>query len=170
MKFTRVSLVVFFASAFFAALLPAATAVVKNLLSPTTQLTAWQFEEADDAKGSLKTEENSVAITASKVDGTEWHIQAYQFGFELTNGKEYVATFQAKASAKRSAQVYVGVNEDDYHAVGLDEVFAVTPEWKTFKFTFTAADVAAKGNNRLGFLVGQEIGTVWIKDLTLVAK
>lgn len=170
MKSRRLSFVGFFASLALAALLPAATEAAKNLLAPTAQLTAWQFEEADDAKGSLKTEENAVVVTASKVDGTDWHVQAYQFGFELSNGKEYVVTFQAKASAKRSAQVYVGVNEDDYHSVGLDEMFAVTPEWKNFKFTFTAAEVAAKGNNRLGFLVGQEVGTVWIKDLTLVAK
>jgi hypothetical protein len=158
------------ACAAFVATLPAAVEAVKNLLAPTAQLTAWQFEEIDDAKGTMKAEAGALALTASKIDGTEWHVQAYQAGLELANGTEYTVTFKARASAKRTAQVYAGVNEDDYHAVGLDEVITLAPEWKDFKFTFKADGVAARHNNRLGFLVGQETGTVWIKDLVLVAK
>lgn len=142
----------------------------KNLLAPTVKTTAWQFEETDGAKGSLKADGDALALAAAKVDGTEWHVQAYQAGLDLVNGKDYVVTFKARASAKRSAQIYVGVNEDDYHAVGLDEVVELTPEWKTFAFTFKADCVAPKANNRLGFLIGQEVGAVWIKDLTLAAK
>ncbi len=97
-------------------------------------------------------------------------MQAYQAGLELANGQQYTVAFQARASAKRDAQVYVGVNDDDYHAVGLDEVIALTPEWKKFQFTFQAETAAPKNNNRLGFLVGQEVGTVWIKDVTLLKK
>jgi hypothetical protein len=147
----------------------AATTTLKNLLAPTAQANAWQFEENDDAKGTLKIEDGAVALAASKVDGTDWHVQAYQTGIGLVNGKDYTVTFQARASAKRNAQIYVGVNEDDYHAVGLDEMIVLAPDWKKFSFTFKA-DGAATKNNRLGFLVGQEVGTVWIKDLALVAN
>jgi hypothetical protein len=142
----------------------------KNLLAPTAKIAAWQFEETDDAKGSIKTDGDALAIAAAKIDGTEWHVQAYQAGLDLADGKDYVVTFKARASAKRSTQIYVGVNEDDYHAIGLDEVLELTPEWKTFTFTFKADGVAPKANNRLGFLVGQEVGAVWIKELTLTAK
>ena len=139
------------------------------LLKPTADLKSWQFEETDGAKGAVKVDDGAFALTATKVDYTDWHVQAFQAGLDLGEGKEYVLSFAARSSVKRVAQVYVGINEDDYHAVGLDEVLSLSSEWKSFTFTFKAEGVAAK-NNRLGFIVGQETGTVWLKDVTLAPK
>lgn len=148
---------------------PAPTSAVKNMLSPTSDVKAWQFELNEDATGTIKADDGAIALAATKVDGTDWHVQAYQTGVEFKDAKEYVVTFKAKASTKRSAQLYAGVNEDDYHSIGLDELIDLTPAWQDFKFTFKADGTAGK-NNRLGFIIGQDTGTVYIKDLVLTAK
>ncbi len=141
----------------------------KNLLKSTSQVDHWQFEQIDDAKAAIAVEGDALVVTVTAVDGTDWHVQVNQPGLDLKNGRTYVVTFKARAAAKRSAQVYAGVNEDDYHAIGLDEVIELTPDWKDFTFTFNAADTAAK-NNRLGFLLGQEKGAVQLRDVVLVEK
>ncbi len=148
----------------------AATApVAGNLLGPTADVKSWKFELTEDGGGAIKSEDGAIAFVVTKVDGTDWHVQAFQTGLDLKAGMEYVLTFRIRASAKRTVQIYAGVNEDDYHPVGLDEVIELTTEWQDLKFTFKADDVAPK-NNRLGFLVGQDPGTVWVKDLVLRAK
>jgi len=145
------------------------TAAPKNLLKPTAKVGNWQFEQLEDAAGTIATEGDALAVTVTKVDGTEWHLQAFQPGLDLKEGRTYVVTFKARAAAQRPAQIYAGVNEDDYHPIGLDEVIDLTPAWRDLTFTFTADSVAAK-NNRLGFSLGQEKGTVWLKDVTLAEK
>ncbi|HTZ21602.1 MAG TPA: carbohydrate binding domain-containing protein [Opitutaceae bacterium] len=147
----------------------AVTAAPKNLLKPTAKVENWQFEQLEEAAGTIATADDALAITVTKVDGTEWHLQAFQPGLDLKEGQTYVVTFKARAAAKRAAQIYAGVNEDDYHPIGLDEVIDLAPAWHDFTFTFTADSVAAK-NNRLGFSLGQEKGPVWLKDVTLTEK
>lgn len=117
----------------------------------------------------MKPDDDAMLFTVAKVDGTEWHLQAYQVGIDLREGGQYVVSFKARASAKRVTQLYVGVNEDDFHPVGLDELIDLGPEWRSFTFTFRARDVAQK-NNRVGFVLGHEKGSIWIKDLTLTPK
>lgn len=148
---------------------PAVAASTTNLLKPFTQTKAWEFEINEDAKGTMKTENGAIALAVNKVDGVDWHVQLYQAGIDLNEGKDYLVTFKARADAKRAALVYAGVNEEDFHSVGLDEPFDLTPAWTEYKFTFKAEGVVPK-NNRLGFIVGQQTGTVYIKDLVLSAK
>jgi Carbohydrate binding domain len=152
---------------------PASPATVpaapKNLLKPTAKIENWQFEQLEDATGTIATEGDALAVTVTKVDGTEWHVQVIQPGLDLKEGKTYVVTGKARASVQRFVQIYAGVNEDDYHPIGLDDTIELTPAWRDFTFTFTAETVAAK-NNRLGFSLGQEKGTVWLKDVTLAEK
>ena len=145
------------------------TAAPKNLLKPTAKIGNWQFEQLEEATGTIATDGDALAITVTKVDGTEWHLQVFQPGLDLKEGKTYVVTGKARASVQRVGQIYAGVNEDDYHPIGLDEALDLTPTWRDFTFTFTADSVAAK-NNRLGFSLGQEKGTIWLKDVTLAEK
>lgn len=141
-----------------------------SMLKPTAKVENWELEQHDGAKANVKTDGDAIAVTVDEITGTDWNVQLIQAGLELKEGKTYEIRFKAKASVPRAIQVYAGVAEDDFHAVGLDEFLNLTKDWTEYKSTFKAESVAAKNNNRLGFLLGQEKGTVWLKDVSLVAK
>ena len=54
---------------------------------------------------------------------------------------------------------------DDYHPIGLAEEFDTDPGFSEFEFTFTATDVVE--NNRIGFIVGRDVGTVHLRNFKL---
>lgn len=141
-----------------------------SLLKPTAKLENWELEQHDGAKATVRVDDDAIAVTVEAITATDWNIQLIQAGLELKEGKTYEVKFKAKASLFRPIQVYAGVTEDDFHAVGLDELLTLTKEWAEHKITFKAENVGAKNSNRLGFLLGQEKGTVWLRDVTLVAK
>lgn len=140
-----------------------------NLAKPAADPKSWQFEEFEEAVGVMKPDGDAISFVTKKVDGTDWHVQAIQAGLELKEGKNYAITFKARSVPKRTIQAYAGVNEDDYHAIGLDDAIDLGPEWREITLTFKAEGVVPK-NNRFGLLLGQETGTVWVKDLAIVAK
>ena len=76
--------------------------------------------------------------------------------------------FKAKTDAMREVSVQGGIDQEDWHLVGLDEKAELGKEWKDFKYTFTAMDVNTKEKkNRVGFVLGGAKGKVWVKDLDL---
>ena len=91
------------------------------------------------------------------VDGTDWHVQAYQVDLDLKDGKDYVVTFKAKASGDRSVHCNAMVDQEDWHAIGLDENVDLTKDWKDHKYEFKAENTVAK-KNRIGFQLGNEKG------------
>ena len=76
---------------------------------------------------------------------------------------------EAKASEDREVQANGGIDQEDWHNIGLDETVAVTKDWKDYTFTITVSEPVAN-NNRIGFALGQAKGKVWFKDVTLTAK
>jgi hypothetical protein len=53
----------------------------------------------------------------------------------------------------------------DFHGIGLNEVVALTENWKDYEYQFRAKDLAL--GNMIQFLLGQQTGTVWIADFTV---
>ena len=88
---------------------------------------------------------------------------------ELENGAEYVVRFKMKSPNNCSVVLLGLVNQDDWHEVGLNEEFSPGNEFKDFEYSFTARDVL-KGNNRIGFELGTDKGTVILKELTVTKK
>ena len=58
------------------------------------------------------------------------------------------------------------IDEDDWHEIGLHETLNLGKEFKSFEFTFRASNVARK-KNRIGFILGEEIGDVIVKEMSL---
>lgn len=141
----------------------------KNLLKPTNKPESWRFEQHEGGKGGLKAEGDAIAFEVTNVTGTDWHVQAYQVDLDLAEGKEYVVKFQIKASENRSLMVAAGIDQDDWHGIGLNESLFVGKEYKPYEITFRAENVAPK-KNRIGFVLGESKGTVFVKDFTLTAK
>ena len=145
----------------------AADAADGNLLKPIAKAESWRFEQHEDGKGILQVQEDTLVLKVTKTDGVDWHVQVFQTNLPLKDGKAYIVAFKAKADAKREMVVQAGIDMEDWHMIGLDEHVDVPVEWKTFEFKFTAENVADNGKNRLGFVLGMEKGTIYVKDLIL---
>ena len=62
------------------------------------------------------------------------------------------------------------INQEDWHEIGLHEEMGSSDDFKQYEFTFTALNDVVPNNNRIGFVLGADKGTVSIKDLTLTEK
>ena len=138
-----------------------------NLLPTTNSTLAWTFETHEDGKGSISTKGDSIVFATSEVTPTDWHVQAYQMGLKLKEGAEYKVTFQMK-SPDYSTVVLSAMSHlpDDYHPIGLSAELDTTPDFEDYEFTFTAEDVTT--NDRIGFVVGRDVGTVYLRHFKLV--
>jgi len=141
-------------------------AAADNILKPANDVKNWRFEQHEEGKGKMSVEGDAILFEVTNADGTEWHVQAFQTPLDLKNGKEYTITFKAKADDTREVGVQAGIDEEDWHNIGLEEKAELTKEWKDYKYTFTANDVKAN-KNRVGFVLGGAKGKVWVKDLAL---
>lgn len=146
-----------------------ADAKSKNMLKPANDPESWRLELNEGGKGDMKAEGDAIVFNVTDIDGTDWHVQAYQTKLDLKNGKEYVVKFKLKAPKANQLLVISGIDEDDWHEIGLHEELGPSEDFKIYEFTFTANDVAP-GNNRLGFVMGNDKGTVSVKDLSLTEK
>jgi hypothetical protein len=148
---------------------PTADAKSKNLLKPTNDPESWQLELTEGGKGEMKADGNAIVFTTTETDGTNWHVQAYQTGIDLKNGKDYVLKFKAKAPQASELLVLGLINQDDWHEVGLHEEIGSSDDFRPYEFVFTATDVVPE-NNRIGLVLGADKQTVSIKDMTLTEK
>ena len=143
--------------------------VADNILKPANKAENWRFEQHEDGKGKISVDGDAILFDVTNVDGTEWHVQAFQTPLDLKDGKEYTITFKAKADEAREVGVEAGIDQEDWHMIGLQEKAELGKDWKEYKYTFTANDVKAN-KNRVGFVLGSAKGKVWVKDLVLKAN
>lgn len=140
----------------------------QNLLKPTNDVESWVFEINEGGDGSMKVDDEAIVFTTTKTDGTDWHVQTYQPGLDLEEGKNYVVKFALK-SPQQVPLVLVGqIHEVDWHEIGLRQELRSEKEYKDYEFEFTARNVV-DGNNRIGFVLGFAEGDVFVKDMTLTA-
>lgn len=140
-----------------------------NLLKPTNKVESWRFELHEGGKGKAEAVEDAIVFTVTEVDGTNWHVQAIQTDLDLKEGQRYVLSFEIKAEQPTSLSVTAGIDQEDWHYIGLDEFVFATTEYKTREFTFTATDVAPK-KNRIAFVIGESKGKISLRNVVLKAK
>ncbi|HEY3319840.1 MAG TPA: carbohydrate binding domain-containing protein [Planctomycetota bacterium] len=140
-----------------------------NLLKPTNSTENWRLEQHEEGKATAAVDGDALTIDVTNVDAELWHVQLFQTKLDLKAGKDYVLTFKAKASVARDISCVAGIDQEDWHNLGLEETASLATDWKDYKFTFTVGD-PVKDNNRVGFMLGQAKGKVWLKDVTLTAK
>ncbi len=138
-----------------------------SLLKPTADEASWRLETSQKGKGSMVTKDGSILFETTTIGEENWHVQAYQIGLDLKEGAQYVVEFKLR-SPDRSTVLLMGlVNQADWHEIGLHEEINGTPDFVTHRFTFTATRVVPN-NNRMGFVLGTDKGTVMVKDMTLI--
>jgi hypothetical protein len=149
---------------------PAADAPAKkNLLKPANNVASWRLEQYEGGNGTIAVDGDAIVFDATDIDDTAWHFQANQIGLDLKEGQLYVVTFKAKSAAARVVQLSAMIDQEDWHGIGLIEALDLTPDWKEFKFEFKA-EQTAPNKNRIGFVLGNEKGKVWVKDFSLAEK
>ncbi len=143
---------------------------VTNLLKSFNKMEAWRLEEHEGGKGTLKVADNAVVISSTKITGTDWHVQAVMTGLDLQEGKDYILKFKAKADGVVNVGVSLGIDEEDWHTIGLGEQIVIGKTIAEHEFRFRAENVNTKKKNRLTFAVGLETCQLTITDMSLTAK
>ena len=131
-----------------------------------SQASVWSAEHQGTAQGEIKPDGLSVQASVTQTDGTAWHVQAHQTGLDLHNDTTYTVTFKAKADKNCTLPVAASLDQNDWHNVGLDANTALTTDWKTFSYVFTAHDTVPN-HCRLAFTLGGQTGTVSIDGLQI---
>ncbi len=138
-----------------------------NLLKATSEEASWRLETSQKGKGSMVAKDGAILFETTTIGDENWHVQAYQIGLDLKEGARYEVEFKLR-SPDRSTVLLMGlINQADWHEIGLHEEINGTPDFVTHKFSFTATGVVPN-NNRIGFVLGTDKGTVMIKDMTLM--
>ncbi len=134
-----------------------------------SDVNTWRLDVLSTAKASQSVEGDVIAFQVDAATGTDWHVQALRPKLDLEEGQEYVVKFQAKASVNRKVTVSAGIDQEDWHSIGLRETVALTGEFQRFEFKFRAQRVV-KDKNRIGFVLGDETGTVFVREMSVVKE
>lgn len=148
----------------------ATTSAQDNLVGAINDEKVWRFEAQNGGEGKLELGEEEATITVSKTTDTPWHVQALLPNLALKNDQQYTLTFELKVSDGQIVKVSGMVDQEDWHQIGLYEELYPTAEYKEYKFTFSATEVAEGKKNRISFVVGDSTGTVSLRNISLVEK
>jgi hypothetical protein len=116
------------------------------------------------AKATLARDDGAamIDVTATSVD---WHVDFHQRDRALERGKSYVLRFRAKASEPRVIGLSSQKGVPDWRSYGLSQKVTAGAEWQSYAVTFEARETATDA--RIQFLLGAQIGRVWIDDVSL---
>lgn len=145
----------------------------KNLLQgkDPAKAATWRFEQFEQGQGKMtEADGGAILLDVTHAGAQNWNVQAFLTQLDLKEGQEYTFTYKIKSDPTRTIAAIACIDQDDWHAVGLQEDIELTKDWKEHTTTFKAENVAADSKNRIGFMVGSDTGKVWIKDVSLTAK
>lgn len=144
----------------------AAQRVIPSLLKPIANTDSWLFELREVGKGSISVKDGSVVFNTQATSSENWHVQAYQTGIDLDEGSQYELRFTGNSPEGRSVLVMGTINAEDWHGIGLQEEVFLGKEPREHVIRFTATDVLAE-DNRIGFVLGDEVGSLKITRMSL---
>jgi M6 family metalloprotease-like protein len=137
-----------------------------NLLPPLTH-TAWRFSQVGEASGKTSIEGDALKITVDVADGTDWHLQLHHDTRNIVNDQLYRLSFEAKADRPRSIVAYGQLIGRQTKGTGLWLKPNLSTEWQTFRTAFQTRDVTNGQHFLPNFLLGAEMGNVWLRNVTL---
>lgn len=95
-----------------------------------------------------------------------WDFQVHQVGHTLQDERVYTVAFKIRADPPRSVHVSTRYDIPDWRNVGLDERVQADGQWREHEFTFRARG-PLEGHTRLSFNCQNELGSVWLADVSL---
>lgn len=116
----------------------------------------WYLERHGEVEAVVEAvERDGVHMARARIalaDKTNWHIQLNQKNLKLEGGKYYTLQFRARADSPRRIRCAVGMAHEPWSELGFGRGIRLTPEWKTYRFGFTAT--ASDDQSRLSFALG----------------
>ena len=141
-----------------------------SIVSPSKK---WSFEnqssgdvQFEPGKSESKTTVDPFDVTIKSNNGPDWHVQAHVTGLDFTEGETYTVKFTARSDKAQHINLMAGLDENDWHNVGLGADVELTPAWKKYSFTFVAKSVR-KNHNRIAFVLGNARGKVAVTELSV---
>lgn len=136
----------------------------KNLLEDPYK---WTAEEHDGAALDIKkTDDGTEAtITINNITGTGWHLQYRYSGIKLKKDVGYILRFTARSEPDIKICLVSQQAYDPWEWLGLGGNIDLNKDFRTFEVPFSA--IANCSNSKIGFIIGNSIGTLTIKDIVL---
>ena len=139
-----------------------------NLAKAVSRPDSWVLQAQGGAQAKLSVDHDSLKVTVSAVDSTSWHVQLWQRLPPLESGKTYAIAFEVRAAGPRSMGLAAAIADGDYHDIGLPrEKVQFGSGWQWFRRTFVASNTAPSVNRIPYFIVGERVGTIWIRHVVL---
>ena len=141
----------------------------ENLLTEPGDPANWTLELHGEADAQLtQTDDDELHLTVTEPGEEAWHVQIYQGELDLTDGTEYVVTFDAKADKAQDIVVSASQQDDPWEPVGLWSEVEVGQAYEEHELTFTA-EQTMDGRNRVPVIAaGLAEGEYWFKNLKVV--
>jgi hypothetical protein len=105
-------------------------------------------------------------LSPTKLDGTNWHLQAHRPGLTLVPGETYTLAFAARSAAPRKLSVSTKLDHAPWTDLGLNTNVKLDSAWRRFALSFVASATAGAGS-RISFILGDSSTEVCLADLTL---
>jgi hypothetical protein len=127
----------------------------------------WAVEEHQGASLEIKKTDNGTmaTITIENITGTGWHLQYRYTGIKLKKGVGYVLRFTAKSEPGIRIDLVAQQAYEPWEWLGLGGEIFLGKGFKTFEAPFTAT--ADCNNSKVGFIIGNSLGSITIKDVVL---
>jgi hypothetical protein len=138
------------------------------MATDTSKGWSWFEDDYHASRGTVRIEDGAVRCDCTKSNGLPRSLILCQFKIVLEKGHIYRVSFKARASAQRKLTLGAGkgLSTYEHEGFGLDETYDIGPEWSEHAATFTATGNITKRRVEVPeFGVGDQIGTVWIKDV-----
>lgn len=128
----------------------------------------WKFILLEGGSGSAEIADGEMRITSASAGKQEYSVQLVQPAMPIEQGGVYRVTFEAMAEEEREMKVAVTAPEKSWVRYLEDTSLTMTPEWKSYEFTFTM-DRENDAQGRLEFNMGNQgsTATIHLKNVRL---
>ena len=114
--------------------LPVTTIYASNF---TADLDGWALGRQGGADGSLSRQAGNLIVAISNGGTENWHVQLTRTGLPLTKDKTYRISFDASATANRTATFYAGKATDPWNAYSSYNGISLITTLQSYTATFT---------------------------------
>lgn len=134
--------------------------------APATPGTAPAAVKPAEPLTKVTTEDNALRFELHSRPAS--YFAAWQGHAALKENAIYTLSFRAKADPPREMPLRGDVEAPGTPPEGLDAKVKVPRDWKTFTVTFTTKTGSKENHIAPQFVVGSQLGTLWLSDVTLV--
>lgn len=125
----------------------------------------WTLEAPAPAEATMTAADGVLRAVLTQPGREAWHFQLHQTSLDLTDGMTYTVAFRARADERRPIRVNVRIDQADWHMCGLDVPVELSPDWRDYRYVFTASRTVPN-HCRLSFTLGNVPGAVELAEIS----